>query len=149
MNRRTALLTLAALPVAAAAPVPRQFLPIVRQQGAYSIVPLIESDTTFISAVNVPGTTRVLLSYIDRGHGNRLVVVEDVGDHVENIPLPPIALAGLALAPAFSPPGPKQADGFLLIVGGELRLYYSSRAEDDPSGPFWLWRLTMAVPPPV
>lgn len=130
---------------------PRAFLPVVATgQIPTTIVTLVHSDATFVSAANPPGTTRRLLSFIDRAHGNRLAVVEDVGDRVVDVTLPPLALQALAPSPAFIvPDSPKQADGFILIVGNTMYVYFTGRDADDPTGPFKLKRITMPIPPPA
>jgi hypothetical protein len=140
------LICLALLTSAQAATAPLR-LPVIGHQAqlSASLVQLIGDDSTFVSAAVAPGGC-VFLSYIDRAHGNRLHVVRDAGDHVVEIDLPPIA-SSPALAPAFVTPGEKQADGALIVNGGVLSVYYTSRAPDDPSGPFRLYRLSMPAPP--
>lgn len=130
-----------------AAPATRLLFPIVaNSQAAAQVVTLVEDDSTFVNAVFAPGNC-VILSYIDRAHGNRLHIVRDAGDHVVEVELPPIAQTIVAQPTlAFVAPGDKQADGTLMVVGTSLVLYYTSRDEGDPTGPFKLKRLTMPLP---
>lgn len=130
---------------AAGAVVSRQLLPIIRNgQAQPSVVTLVESDSTFVGAT-ADATGRIVLTYIDRAHGNKLHVVEDVGDHVVEL-IDPIATQTAPIAPTFEVDGPKQADGVPLIVGDKLHVYFTSRDVDDPTGPFRLKRLTMDWP---
>jgi hypothetical protein len=129
---------------------PAALLPIVRNGQAppaqTTITTLVSDDCSFVSAINIPSTDRVLISYIDRAHGNLLHVVEDLGDHVVEVAAP-IVLEQLTIdpSPAFTPPGPKQADSALVIAAGKLNLYFTGRIEAN--GPFVLQRLTMPIPP--
>lgn len=116
----------------------------VEAQLSASLETLVPDDSTYVSAAVAPGGC-VIISYIDRAHGNRLHVVRDAGDHVVEVELPPIARS-IVIDPGFIPPGPKHADSALIINGGALSLYYTSRDDDDPSGPFRLKRLTMPTP---
>ena len=112
---------------------------------APSIVTLVAHDTMFVSATTVPGTCRVLLTYIDRQNGNLLHVVEDVGDRLIEVPLP----QGVTLADAEPDdvlPGLKHGSGAPVVVCGRLRVYANVRVEDG--GPFVLQRLEMAIPAP-
>lgn len=131
----------------------RVLLPAVANgQAAPTITTLVEDDSTFVGVALVPGTSRVLLTYIDRAHGNRLHLVEDVGDHVAEVKLPPLGTVSAAPSPSFVAPGDKQADGVPIVLPATfntpamLRVYFTSRDEDDPDGPFKLKRLTMPVP---
>lgn len=123
------------------------YLPLVAHgldAQAPQLVTLIGHDTTFVNATNVPGTCRVILTYIDRANGNRLHVAEDAGDHLVEIAMP----AGMALTgaePDDEFPGLKHASGFPLIVCGRLRVYANARIVDG--GPFVLQRLDMPIPP--
>lgn len=125
------------------------YLPLVAHgydAQAPSLVTLVGHDTTFVNAVNVPGTCRVILTYIDRAHGNKLQVAEDVGDRLVEIKMPPgVFLAGEA--PDFEYPGLKHASGFPIVVCGRFRIYANARVEDG--GPFLLQRLDMPIPAPV
>lgn len=125
------------------------FLPVIavskNADASAEIVTLVAHDTTFVSAANVPGTCRVILTYIDRANGNRLHVAEDVGDRLVEIELPQgMALAGVETEDEF--PGLKHASGFPLVVCGRLRIYANARLEDG--GPFVLQRLDMLIPAP-
>lgn len=129
------------------AAVPSLRLPVIGAQAQFSasLVELLPDDTTFVNAAVSPGGC-TFLSYIDRAHGNRLHVVQDAGDHLVDVPLPAVVQSIAIAAPGFVAPGDKQADGALTIRGGVLSLYYTSRAADDPTGPFRLWRLSMPLP---
>lgn len=126
---------------ASAQPIGRHHLPTIRNgaQPPDSLVVLDNGDNTFVSAALSPGGC-VFLSYIDRDDGNRLIVVQDAGDHLVDVKLPTIVRA----APSFVAPGDKQADGTLLIVNGQLILYFTSR--DAQGEPFKLKRFTMPLP---
>lgn len=139
-----------ALALAAAATTPRAYAPIIRNGAAppaqATVTTLVAVDCSFVSAINIPSTDRVIISYIDRAHGNLLHVVEDLGDHVVEVALPPLGLSvEAAPAPQFTPPGPKQADSALVIAAGKLNLYFTGRLEAN--GPFVLQRLTTPIPP--
>jgi hypothetical protein len=122
------------------------YLPLVAHgldAQAPQLVTLIGHDTTFVNAALIPGTCRVILTYIDRANGNRLHVVEDVGDHLVEVPMP----AGVTLAggePDFEFAGLKHASGFPIVVCGRLRVYANARIVDG--GPFVLQRLDMPIP---
>lgn len=121
-------------------------VPIVGKeyQAPADLVTLVDSDSTYISATLAPAGC-VFMAYIDRAHGNRLHVVRDAGDHVVEVPLPPLAQQ-VAQDPAFTAPGDKQAAGALLFAGSRMLIYYTSRDEGDPSGIFKLKRLNMPAP---
>lgn len=126
------------------------YLPLVAHglssEPPAQLVTLIGHDTTFVSATGVPGTCRVILTYIDRANGNLLHVAEDVGDRLVEIELPAgVALAGEAPEDEF--PGLKHASGFPIVVCGRLRVYANVRTEDG--GPFVLQRLDMPIPAPA
>ena len=127
----------------------RVYLPFVAQLAVSTLVTLVEADCGFVSAVVVPGTSRVLLGYIVRPNGNLLHIAEDMGDHLEELDDPLLAalILGSVPAPAFTFPGPKQGTCALVIVGGQLLLYATSRDDGDETGPFKLKRLSMPVPP--
>lgn len=124
----------------------RVYLPFVAQPPGSTLVTLVEADCSFVSAVVVPGTSRVILGYIIRPNGNLLHIAEDKGDHLEELDDPLLAalLLGSAQGPAFTFPGPKQGTCALVIVGGQLLIYATSRVEE--TGPFMLRRLSMPVP---
>jgi len=112
---------------------------------ATTIVTLNPDDSTFVSAAASPGGC-VFLSYIDRAHGNKLLLVQDVGTHLIDVPLPAAVQSIATDRPAFAAPGDKQADGAIEIAGQVLSLYYTSRDTGDPTGPFRLKRLSMQLP---
>lgn len=115
--------------------------------GPATFTVLIDYDTTFVTAALIPGGCRVILTYIDRAHGNRLHVVEDLGTAVKELPLPSGVPSIIGpRSPAFEYPGPKQASGFPLVVCGRLRVYANTRLPDDTSGPFKLTKIDMPVP---
>lgn len=122
------------------------YLPAVFQSAGSTLVTLVEADCGFVAAVVVPGTPRVILGYIIRPNGNLLHIAEDMGDHLEELDDPLLAalLLGSAQGPAFTFPGPKQGTCALVIVGGQLLIYATSRVEE--TGPFMLRRLSMPVP---
>ena len=120
----------------------RVYLPFVAQDGA-TLTTLVETDCGFVSAVVVPGTTRRIVGWIDRVHGNVLKIGEDVGDRLVDIDDP---MLKQFISPAFTFPGPKQGTASLVIAGGILHVYATSRDEGDDTGPFKLRRLDMPVP---
>jgi hypothetical protein len=130
-------------------PLYQQFVAFIANgQAAQPITTLDGGDNTFLSAALSPHGC-VFLSYIDRDNGNRLHVVQDVGDRLEEVDLPPGAQSVAAALPQFEAPGEKQADGQLLIKpngqgGYTLSLYYTSRVSSG--GSFHLLRLDMALP---
>jgi len=147
----TLLLTLLALFLAQfalvhAADATRLLLPVVANgQLTPAITTLVADDSTFVGAA-ATHDGRIVVTYIDRAHGNKLHVVEDAGDHVIELIAPIETQPPLAAMPAFEVSGEKQADGVPLIVGDVLHVYYTSRDAGDPTGPFRLKRLTMLMP---
>lgn len=113
-------------------------------QAPADLITLVDVDSTYLSAAIAPAGC-AFLAYIDRAHGNRLHVVRDAGDHVVEVPLPPLAQE-VARDPAFTAPGDKQAAGALVFAGARMLLYYTSRDEGDPTGIFKLKRLNMPAP---
>ena len=121
------------------------YLPVVRSAPVTSqcsdIQPLLDQDTGLISA-GLDSVGNYILAYQDRAHGSLAHIVRHEGDHlVEVAPPPPGTVFGVA--PAFSPPGPKQG-ALALVMGGvgqRNRLYYTQRVpDDDPnSGPYGIW----------
>lgn len=115
------------------------------------LVTLVDHDTTFVNAANVPGTCRVIVTYIDRANGNRLHVTEHITDTLRELPLPPLAAlltapsTDTAPQPQFEYPGPKHASGYPLFVCSRLRVYANAR--DTLTGPFKLMVLDMPTPP--
>lgn len=125
------------------------YLPILSSQqpnAPATLAVLKETDTTFVNAALVPGTCRVIVTYIDRANGNRLHVAEDIGTQLEEIPMPRLAAQLQAEQPDFVLPGSKHASGFPIVVCGRLRIYANARAENDTDGPFQLVRLDMPIP---
>lgn len=134
------------------------FLPSISTTAAEtgaSLTVLVETDTVGVTAAVVPNTCRVIVSYVDRAHGNLVHVAEHIGNTLVELPPPLAGSAYLAAAPSrgppvpgFVPPGPKHAAGFPLFVCGRFRLYFDAREEGDGSGPFKLMVLDMPIPPP-
>lgn len=141
MKRRTFLASLAVLPAAAAPPI---YLPLFRAPPQAAVVTLVESDTTFVSAAHDPSTGRIYVSYIDRAHGNRLHLTELVQDRLVELEPPGLAQLQPIAAPAFVPPGEKEAASALLAFDAWLWLFWTARDEGDETGPFKLkllrWR---------
>jgi hypothetical protein len=129
----------------------RAYLPIVATDTP-SITLLVDGDTTMVTAYVLPGTSRIIVTYIDRANGNRLHVTEDMGTALVEIPLPPEFAAPAAPAdsqhPGFVAPGDKQANGATVAIGGMLKIYVTTRDTGDPTGPFKLKRFDMPVPVP-
>jgi hypothetical protein len=134
---------------------PAAYLPIVANKTnaqATSFTTLIDHDTTFVNAANIPGTCRVIVTYIDRANGNRLHVTEDMFNRLVEISMTvemrlAIGADYLDPQPQFEYPGPKHASGFPIIVCNELWVYANARDVGDLTGPFKLKRLTMPIPP--
>lgn len=127
----------------------RSYLPLVATDIS-SITVLVATDTTMVTCYAIPNTTRIIVTYIDRLHGNRLHVTEDMGDLLVELDMPP-GLGGLtadSTAPAFVVPGDKQANGCIVVVGNTMKLYVTTRDENDPTGPFKLKRWDTPIPPP-
>lgn len=127
----------------------RQYAPIVFGAPAGpSVVTLVESDTTFVSAAYDPVARRVYVGYIDRAHGNRAHFTELIGDALYDVALPAFP-PGLAAAPAFSPPdSPKDADSAMLVIDGWAYWFVSSREVDQAGAPFKL-KLYRFRPAPI
>jgi hypothetical protein len=122
------------------------YLPIVATSRPTVIV-LIDADTTMVSAYVLPGTQRIIVTYIDRANGNRAHITEDIGTRVVEIPVPPeFATLQSSNQPAFVVPGDKQANSVVVATNGILHIYVTSRDEGDPTGPFKLKRLDMPLP---
>lgn len=114
-------------------------LPIVFGQASPSLVTLVQSDSTFVSVARDEHTGRIFVNYIDRAHQNRLHATELITDVLHELPVPLLATASLAAAPAFTPPdSAKDAASAVLIIDGWEWLFVTSRDADDPTGPFKL-----------
>lgn len=127
----------------------RLLLPFVARdataQVATEIHLLVSGDNSYISAARSPAGC-VFFAYIDRDSGNLLRVVRRNADYsVTDIPLPPPVNA-VTIDPGFVPPGPKHADVSIVFTDA-MELYYTSRQPDQPSGPFNVFVLRMAIPP--
>ena len=107
------------------------------------IQPLLDQDTGLLSAgLNRNG--EYILAYQDRAHGSQAHIVRHEGDHLVEV-ASPLPGAVFGVAPAFSPPGPKQG-ALALVMGGpgqRNRLYYTQRKPDDTptEGPYGIWCL--------
>lgn len=135
-------------------------LPVVMNgvSSAATLVHLAGGDNSEVSAAVAPAGC-VFVATIDRDDGNLIHVNRDDGDHLTPVDMPVIQTAGsgpalrvtgavpLPSAPSFVPPGEKHASMSMLISGGQLVLYYTSRPEGATSGPFAIYRLAMPVPP--
>jgi hypothetical protein len=150
MTRRNAILValllfLMGLRIGLAQDAPRLHLPHIANGQIVSSVcnnstPLLNRDTGALSAIR-DADGRYIIAYQDRQSGSRAFVAQHVGDHLEDIAAPQLALANL---PDFSPPGVKH--GALALVpsnvpGGKSRLYYTARVVDDTpnEGPYVIW----------
>lgn len=122
------------------------YLPAVHNGAAVSGASIVldAGDNALVDSVRSSDGRCTFLAYIDRDDGNLLHIVQDAGDHLIDVPLPPVGQ--VATAPAFTPPGEKQADGSLLVHNGLLTLYFTSRLPDDEHGAFQLQRLDMPEP---
>lgn len=120
-------------------------LPIISAQAAAgtSLVKLVDHDCGFVTAVNVGG--HFFVGYQTRPDGH-VHIAEDIGDKLVEVADPALARA---LSPHFELPGPKQGSLSLVSDGGYIRAYFTGRAEDDPSGPFFVWRYRFPVPVPM
>lgn len=151
----TLLLTIGLVTGAWAATLPGKLsmFPLIvngQAQARATITTLVESDSTFVSAAIHAPTQRRFVSYIARANGNRLHITEDCGNRLEELDLPPELLGSLALQPAFTFTGDKQADSAMVITGNTIRVWVSSRdatTEGNSDGPFKLKRLDIPVPP--
>jgi hypothetical protein len=124
----------------AAQPLWRTFLPTIATAQQPSIVTLVDSDTTFVSAERDASTGRIYVAYIDRAHGNKAHFTELIGDQLHEVPLP--QLPARAVAPSFSPDSPKDADSAIVAFDGWVYWFVSSREVDMPGAAFKLrlWR---------
>lgn len=136
-----------------AAQTPAAHLPLVLtpQDTSTSFTVLIDHDTTFVNASVIPGTCRILVTYIDRANGNRLHIAEDMFNRLVEVTLPvsmslAIGADYLDPQPQFEFPGPKHASGFPLTVCNRTKIYANAREIGDLTGPFRLVRLDMPVP---
>lgn len=132
---------------------PNVFMPLIVNGQApqqATITTLVESDTTFVSAVLHASSNRRFVSYIARANGNRLHITEDCGNRLEELKLPAAILGSLDLAPAFTFEGDKQADSAMIITGNTIRVFVSSRdatPEGNSDGPFKMKRIDIPLPP--
>lgn len=128
-----------------AAPAPIVRLPLVQAPTTPASVLLVKTDSTFVSAAYDESTGRIFVSYIDRRHGNRLIVSELVNDQLVSLSAP-ATLQPNAAGPSYTPLGNKDADSALLAINGWLWLFHTTRptVEDGDPGPFELrlerWR---------
>lgn len=126
------------------------YLPaIANGQATTTITTLVDFDSVMVTAYVLPNTSRIILTYIDRAHGNVLHVVEDKGNRVAEIPLPPGLLTAQQVDPSFTYPGPKQSNGATVVTGNVLHVYACTRDIGDLTGPFKLKRIDMPVPAPA
>lgn len=132
---------------------PAAYMPTVRNGQAAPtptpafharLVKLVDQDCGFVNAVAYGG--RVFVDYQTRPDG-KVHLTEQIGDVLLARPEPPFSLAPL-IAPQTELPGPKQGSVSQIIVGNQLRTYFTGRAADDPSGPFFVWVLIEPIPPP-
>lgn len=142
MKRRDLLRGAAVFSAAVAAP--PVFLPLIGAPPTQVVITLVESDTTFVSAAHDQSTGRIFVSYIDRGNKNRLHVTELVQDRLVELEPPGLAQLQPTVAPAFVPPGEKEAASALLAFDGWVWLFWTARDEGDEIGDFKLkllrWR---------
>lgn len=128
-------------------------LPIIMrahgQPPASTLTTLVDRDCGFVTVASIPGTTRVIVGYIDRTQGNRLFIAEDEGDRLEDIPDPDGALRALLMPPVVAPEfvydGPKQGAAAMIVIGDMLHIYATARDPDDSGGPFKLKRLSIPL----
>jgi hypothetical protein len=126
---------------------------IANGQTTATITVLDTGDNSFIDAAVAP-TGCTFLSYIDRDNGNKLLIKQDAGTRLIDVPMPPgiqskADAIGRAIAdtlPGFAAPGEKQADGSLVIRGNVLSIYFTGRLSGDETGKFQLQRLDMPLP---
>lgn len=131
---------------AAAAPTPiRAFFPAVHNGAvATRLVKLVDHDAGSVNAVATPDC-RYFVDYQTRPDGH-VHLTEQVGDILRERD---VLTDTLAMAPLGALPGPKQGAVSQVTCGGELRTYFTGRAPDDLSGPFFVWVLIEPVPPIV
>lgn len=132
----------------------RAYLPVVANgaPAAVTLTTLVDHDTGFVSAVQLPDG-RVILGYQDRVDHGRVHIVWDLGDHVAEVKDVTGQLgAFLALtaqpesaAPDFTFPGPKAGPLDLIVVGVYLDIYAPARNVGDAAGPFPLKRLRIPL----
>lgn len=135
---------LLSITIANAAPVSRLFFPVIAQGATQpTLTRLVDQDCGLVNATLAPDG-RIFVAYQTRPDGT-VYLTEDVGDHLQKITVPITQAA--SLAPAGSDlPGPKQGSVSQIVKGGMLHVYFTGRASDDPTGPFYVWRLVMSVP---
>ena len=135
-----------ALGIAAAVAPARLFFPHVANGAVTTrLVKLIDHDAGFVNAVATPDC-RYFVDYQTRPDGH-VHLTEQVGDVLISRQ---VLTDTLALAPAAAElPGPKQGAVSQTACGGEIRTYFTGRAPDDLSGPFYVWVLIEPIPPIV
>lgn len=139
------VLFLAQFALAYAALAPRLFFPHVANGAIQTrLVKLVDQDCGFVNAVATPDG-RIFVDYQTRPDG-KVHLTEQVGDQLRERA---ILTDTVAVAPSSVLPGPKQGSVSQVVVGGELRTYFTGREEGDPSGPFLVWVLIEPIPPLV
>lgn len=129
----------------AAAPAVRLLFPHVANGAIQTrLIKLVDQDCGFVNAV-ATSDGRVFVDYQTRPDGH-VHLTEQIGDALRERA---VLTDTVALAPQSTLPGPKQGSVSQVIVGGELRTYFTGRAEGDPSGPFLVWVLVEPIPPIV
>lgn len=121
-------------------------LPIVGAQIAQGakLDKLVDRDCGFVSALSIDG--RFFVGYQTRPDGH-VHIAEDLGDRLVDVADPALAQTLRQLvAPSFDLPGPKQGSLSMVADGQYIRAYFTGRAADDPSGPFYVWRYRFPVP---
>lgn len=138
-----AILALCVNFAAQAANNPRLFFPHVANGAIQTrLIKLVDHDCGFVNAV-ATADGRVFVAYQTRPDGH-VHLTEQIGDALRERT---VLTDTVALAPLATLPGPKQGSVSQVIVGGELRTYFTGREEGDETGPFLVWVLIEPVPP--
>lgn len=130
---RAASPSVAYLPAIAAGPSPTPF--------DASLIKLVDQDCGFVNAVSTTDG-RVFVDYQTRPDG-KVHMTEFINNQLVPRSSP---FAIVAPAPAAELPGPKQGSVSQVVVGNALLTFYTGRADNDPSGPFFVWVLIEPIP---
>ena len=134
--------------IAQAAPVNRLLFPTIANGAPQPrLIKLIDHDAGAVNAVATPDC-RYFVDWQSRPDGT-VYATEHIGDRLVPRAVAVVSATAVLAPQASDLPGPKQGSVSQVVCGGELRTYFTGRAEGEPSGPFFVWVLIEPIPPLV